>query len=71
MQTYNAFFAHELQRLIENQIKERLEHLSTPNGVPDFADYKQKVGFIGGLRLVIDDLFIQAAENCDRRERGR
>lgn len=70
-QTYSAFFAHELQRLIENQIKERSEQLGTGHGVADFTEYKQKVGVITGLRLVLDDLFVQAAENCDRKERGR
>lgn len=70
-QTYSAFFAQELQKLIDQQIKERTEHLGTGLGVTDFTDYKQKVGIITGLRLVLDDLFSQAAENCDRKERGR
>ena len=70
-QTYSAFFAHELQKLIENQIEERSDTLSSGLGVYDFTEYKQKVGVITGLRLVIDDLFSQALENCDRKERGR
>lgn len=68
-QTYNAFFARELEKLIQEQIKERTEALGTGLGVTDFSDYRQKVGVITGLRLVLDDLFSQAAENCDRKER--
>jgi hypothetical protein len=68
-QTYSAFFAHELKKLIEDQIKERAEILSSGLGIEDFSDYRQKVGVITGLRLVLDDLFSQAADNCDRKER--
>ena len=68
-QTYSAFFAHELKKLIEEQIEERKEAISSGHGIEDFSDYRQKVGVITGLRLVLDDLFSQAADNCDRKER--
>jgi hypothetical protein len=68
-QTYSAFFAHELKKLIEEQIEERKETISSGRGIEDFSDYRQKVGVITGLRLVLDDLFSQAADNCDRKER--
>ena len=70
-QTYSAFFAHELKQLIEGEIKERTESLGTGLGVVDFTDYKHKVGIIAGLRLVRDELFELAEDNCDRKEFGR
>lgn len=70
-QTYSAFFAYELKKLIEQQVKDRTEALGSGHGVVDFCDYRHKVGVITGLRLVIDEIFDQAVENCDRKERGR
>lgn len=70
-QTYSAFFANELKKIIEEQIDEKTKVLSSGHGVVDFCDYKHKIGIITGLRLVIDDLFDQAAEVCERKERGR
>jgi|OM-RGC.v1.034861563 hypothetical protein len=71
MQTYNAFFARELLKLLEEQINERTKILGNGHGVTDFTDYRHKVGIITGLHLVIDELFPQAQENCDRNQRGR
>ena len=70
-QTYSAFFAHELKQLIEGEIKERTESLGTGLGVVDFTDYKYKVGVIAGLRKVVDELFGEAKDNCERKEFGR
>jgi len=70
-QTYSAFFAYELKKLIEQQVKDKTEALGNGHGVLDFSDYKHKVGVITGLKLVIDELFEVAIENCDRKERGR
>lgn len=70
-QTYSAFFAHELKKIIEKEIQERTESLGTGMGVVDFVDYKHKVGVITGLRLVKDELFDVAEDVCRRKEFGR
>lgn len=70
-QTYSAYFAHELRKVIENEIRQKAENLGNGLGVVDFVDYKHKVGIITGLRLVLDDLFELAEENCHRKEFGR
>lgn len=70
-QTYSAYFAHELKKVIESEIRERTESLGNGLGVVDFVDYKHKVGIITGLRLVLNDLFELAEENCTRKEFGR
>ena len=70
-QTFSAYFAHELQKIIEQEIKERTDSLGTGMGVVDFVDYRHKVGVITGLRLVKDELFSLAEDSCNRKEFGR
>ena len=61
MQTYSAFYQHELSKLILEEIERRKEQLVTASATFDFPAYRHHVGIIEGLRT--------ALELCDEAER--
>jgi hypothetical protein len=53
MLTYNSLFEHELKKIILSEIERLTDVLA--NGSPiDYADYKQQVGRIQGLKQALD-----------------
>jgi hypothetical protein len=53
MLTYNTLFEHELKKIILAEIERVADVLA--NGSPiDYAEYKQQVGRIQGLRAALD-----------------
>jgi len=54
MLTYNNQFEIELKKLIEGEIKRLSDNVTTGGGVQDYADYKNQIGKISGLRMAIE-----------------
>ena len=52
--TYQAFFQHELEKLIESEIQRLKDSLVSAHGTFDFAAYKHKVGIIVGLQRALE-----------------
>lgn len=50
MLTYNAFFQHELLKLIEIEIERLKESLAQGHVALDYPSYRHNVGIIDGLR---------------------
>lgn len=66
MQTYRSLYEYELAKLVDRAIEEEREAVS--NGfVSDFAAYKERTGFIRGLRA-IRDLMAEADKICQTGE---
>jgi len=61
VQTYSAFYQHELSKLILEEVERRKEQLVTASATFDFSDYRHHVGIIEGLRTAI--------ELCEEAER--
>lgn len=61
VQTYSAFYQHELSKLILEEVERRKEQLVTASATFDFSDYRHHVGIIEGLRT--------ALELCEEAER--
>jgi len=53
MLTYQAFYQHELQKLILDEIERRKDNLSRGSSADDFPAYKHQVGIIEGLRMAL------------------
>jgi hypothetical protein len=53
VQTYSAFYQHELTKLILEEIERRKEMLVTASATFDFPTYRHHVGIIDGLREAI------------------
>jgi len=68
--TYNSAFERELKKLIEKEVEERKENLSTGLATIDFPTYKHQVGIIAGLRIAFE-LCEDATIACNRIERGQ
>jgi hypothetical protein len=60
VQTYSAFYQHELSKLILEEVERRKEQLVTASATFDFPAYRHHVGIIEGLRT--------ALELCDEAE---
>ena len=54
MQTYSAFYQHELVKLISEEVERRKEQLITASSTFDFPAYRHHVGIIEGLRAALD-----------------
>jgi hypothetical protein len=66
MQTYRSLYEYELAKLVERAIEE--ERDAVANGfVSDFAAYKERTGFIRGLRA-IHELMAEADKICQGGE---
>jgi hypothetical protein len=61
VQTYSAFYQHELSKLIMEEVERRKEQLVIASATFDFPSYRHHVGIIEGLRM--------ALELCDEAER--
>ena len=61
MLTYNAFFQHELKKLIELEIDRLADEMISGYSIDDFPSYRHHIGQIKGLR--------KALELCDEAER--
>jgi hypothetical protein len=68
--TYNSAFERELKKLIDREVEERKENLSTGLATIDFPTYKHQVGIITGLRMALD-LCEESNAICNRIERGQ
>ena len=53
MLTYNTLFEHEFKKIILAEI-ERVTDILASGSAIDYADYKQQVGRIQGLRAALD-----------------
>jgi len=53
MLTYNTLFEHELKKIILAEI-ERVTDILANGSAIDYAEYKQQVGRIQGLRAALD-----------------
>lgn len=69
MLTSQAFFQHELLKLISAEIERLKENLTIAGGTPDFPTYKHQVGMIDGLRLALE-LIDMAESAVNGVERG-
>lgn len=54
MQTFNALFQRELNKLVLLEIERLKENLSNGLSTPDFAAYRHQVGVIEGLRKALE-----------------
>jgi hypothetical protein len=54
MQTYSAYYQHELEKLISEEIERRKEQLITASSTFDFPAYRHHVGIIEGLRTALE-----------------
>jgi hypothetical protein len=54
MQTYSAFYQHELMKLIAEEVERRKEQLITASSTFDFPAYRHHVGIIEGLRTALE-----------------
>ena len=54
MLTFNTRFEKELLKLLEKEIEERKDQLSTGLATVDFETYRHQVGIIKGIRLAIE-----------------
>lgn len=54
MQTYSAFYQHELMKLIVEEVERRKEQLITASSTFDFPAYRHHVGIIEGLRTALE-----------------
>ena len=70
MLTYNSAFERELKKLIDREVEERKENLSTGLATIDFPTYKHQVGIITGLRVALG-LCEDSNAICNRIERGQ
>ncbi len=52
--TYQAFFQHELEKLIQSEIQRLKDSLVSAHGTFDFAAYKHQVGIIVGLQRALE-----------------
>jgi hypothetical protein len=52
--TYQAFFQHELNKLIENEIERMKDSLVTGHTALDYPHYKHQVGIIMGLYRALE-----------------
>lgn len=69
MQTYQSRFEIELRKLVTNKVNDYKDQLAAGLGVNDYAAYRQIVGAITGLDMIID-LCDEANEICRKRESG-
>jgi hypothetical protein len=51
---YNNLFEAELKKLVSAEIERLKDNLANGASVVDYADYKNQVGKITGLRMTID-----------------
>lgn len=70
MQTYSAFYQHELAKLILEEIERRKEQLVTASATFDFPTYRHHVGIIEGLRAALE-LCAEAERIANGGERNR
>lgn len=61
MLTHSAYFQHELEKLIREEIERRKDQLVTASSTFDLSTYRHHVGIIEGLRA--------ALELCDEADR--
>jgi hypothetical protein len=54
MLTYNSLYEKELVKLVEEEIMRLMDRLSTGAAIEDFAQYKNIVGQIQGLRKIVE-----------------
>ena len=54
MLTYQAFYQHELRKLLLAEMDRLKENLSLGLSTPDFAAYRHQVGMIEGLRRALE-----------------
>lgn len=54
MLTYNHLFENTLRKLIEQEIERLTENLVLGLSVTDFANYRESVGQIAGLRKALE-----------------
>ena len=69
MLSSQAFFQHELLKLIQSEIERIKENLTVSGATPDFPTFRHQVGVIEGLRLALE-LVDQAESALNGVERG-
>jgi hypothetical protein len=69
MLTYQAFYQHELRKLIVGEAERLKENLSVGMSTPDFSAYRHQVGIIDGLRRALE-LMEEAESVANGAERG-
>lgn len=52
--TYQAFFQHELEKVIKTEIQRLKDSLVLAHSTFDFAAYKHQVGIIVGLQRALE-----------------
>lgn len=62
-------FRTELEQLLRKAVVERVEIITQPHAVVDFAAYKHHVGVIEGLKMALE-LCDEAETIINKRERG-
>lgn len=66
MDAWQRRFSQALMGLIEKRITDDTEKLVTTRAI-DFADYKERVGFIAGMKVILEDAR-DLEKNLDRPE---
>lgn len=69
MLTYQAFYQHELRKLMLSEIDRLKENLSSGVSTPDFSAYRHQVGVIDGLKMALE-LMSEAESIANGAERG-
>ena len=69
MLTYQAFYQHELRKLMVGEVERLKENLSAGMSTPDFSAYRHQVGIIDGLRRALE-LMEEAESVANGAERG-
>jgi hypothetical protein len=69
MLTFQAFYQHELHKLIMSEIERLQDNLATGLSTPDFSAYRHQVGVIDGLKMAIR-LMEEADSIANGTERG-
>jgi len=54
MLTFNSVLDREFKKLVEEEIARLTETVLAPSGATDFAQYRQLVGRVAGLRRSIE-----------------
>jgi hypothetical protein len=54
MLTYHDLIQHEFRKLVAEELERLVESITSPLGVKDYAEYKQYLGQIQGLRRALD-----------------
>jgi len=67
MLTYQAFYQHELLKLISQEIENIKENVISGFGIEEFSDYRYHIGRIQGLRRALE-LCEEAEQTVNRTE---